>query len=69
MLENSIVPKKPVSVPPVGLSAVTVNVSDVPAVPPEGIPLILKRSVEPGAVWRMVSTNASSASPLTPLRF
>ncbi len=34
-----------------------------------GMPVTLSRSVEPGAVCRMVSTNASAASPLTPLRF
>ena len=31
--------------------------------------MTLRRSDEPGAVCRMVSTNASDASPLTRLRF
>ena len=30
---------------------------------------MLRRSVEPGAVSRMVSVNASAASPFTALRF
>ena len=57
------------SVPPVVSSAVTVNVSEVPAGVTVGIPVSGKESAEPGAVSRMVSANASDASPLTPLRF
>ncbi len=57
------------SVPPPGLRAVTVNDSEIPALTDLGIPVMLSRSVEPGAVCRIVSTNASVGSPLTPLRF
>ncbi len=48
---------------------VTVKVSEVPAGVTVGMPVIERRSVEPGAVSRMVSVNASNASPFVALRF